>query len=466
MRAPKYCQLRLLLASRSHAHGAYVVVVCLSARPLIAAFLSQEIRFNVAFCRCAVQAAQAHELHAFNASANPTRYQSLLARYHPKLERVPAEELSQLCQYYGTTAPGAAAQQQAAVPVDASAARGSAAVTEAPSSRAADAALASAAATAQTVSNAEVATQSPRADSAAEHDESFQDQLQEQVDCLFDDGSDSSEDGGQPDNLQDVLSDDGHGTRTQLAGEEHAEPLLDHPDSHHEANARSPQLATHDSSQHRPSRCGMPVLGGPTSSNDGAPDCAIGSAEIQGGHDDCSAADPAVAAESDAQKAHASQDDSSDAQAGNTPSDDGPDAFDEFLRERKRSKRTQHAPPDKRMRVGARRSRHEPRGRNGQAHGSQAAQVGTSDHPGGSVQVPESEVRLKVQLFVGELLEPLLQRQVINLKQYTEVLGRAVEKILKVHGGAGSTDFLGSEAKKICRLVDKYVDFVRASSSA
>jgi hypothetical protein len=73
----------------------------------------------------------------------------------------------------------------------------------------------------------------------------------------------------------------------------------------------------------------------------------------------------------------------------------------------------------------------------------------------------QSEIRLLVHRFVGGLLEPLLARKYVNIRQYTEVIGRAVEKILKVHGNARDASFLDVEAKKICRLVDKYVAFVR-----
>ena len=76
-----------------------------------------------------------------------------------------------------------------------------------------------------------------------------------------------------------------------------------------------------------------------------------------------------------------------------------------------------------------------------------------------------SDVRLRVQRFVGRLLEPLLQRNVVDLEQYTEVLGRAVEKVMKVHGSQSDASFLEHESARISRLVDKYVDFVRHDNS-
>ena len=96
---------------RTHAlTGALTTGTARLARPgLHAAQAVQEIRFNLAFCKLVVQAAEAHEASAFAAAASPNQYQALLMRKQPGLEHVPVDGLTTLCQYYGVLPPQGAA---------------------------------------------------------------------------------------------------------------------------------------------------------------------------------------------------------------------------------------------------------------------------------------------------------------------------------------------------------------------
>lgn len=124
------------------------------------------------------------------------------------------------------------------------------------------------------------------------------------------------------------------------------------------------------------------------------------------------------------------------AEAAPAEEDAGSDAFEQFLEERK-----------------------------AKARGGAGASAGGNKRPRAGAAGAE-QLRPKVHAFVGELLEPLLARGCIDVRQFTEVLGRAVEKVLSVHGDAEDAGFLESEAKRICRLVDKYVAFVKAHGGA
>jgi hypothetical protein len=65
----------------------------------------QEIRFNASLCRCAIKAAQAHELHAFNKSFNANRYHSSLIRMPPSMELVSSDSIRALCAQYFVNVP-------------------------------------------------------------------------------------------------------------------------------------------------------------------------------------------------------------------------------------------------------------------------------------------------------------------------------------------------------------------------
>ena len=188
------------------------------------------------------------------------------------------------------------------------------------------------------------------------------------------------------------------------------------------------------------------------------------------------------------------------------PSPPEPDGFADFLRERKVAERTAQRQRQRSRDKGAR--AHGPGQRETNAHtdingqhsrseraahangaiaeaaggshhhkapegATRAASAGTAPHAAPSkkrVRDASAEavaaVRLQVQLFVGNMLEPLLEKQVINLRQYTEVLGRSVEKIIKVHSGSADASFLESESKRVRRLVDRYVEFVKGAGAA
>ena len=175
------------------------------------------------------------------------------------------------------------------------------------------------------------------------------------------------------------------------------------------------------------------------------------------------------------------------------PSPPAPDGFADFLRERKVAERT------------AQRQRKRSRDKGAHAHGieqratnahtdvngqhsrsERAAHVDAAPAEAAGInhrhKAPEgtpskkrmrdgsaeavAAVRLQVQLFVGNMLEPLLEKRAINLRQYTEVLGRSVEKIMKVHSGSVDALFLESESKRVRRLVDRYVEFVKGAGAA
>lgn len=65
----------------------------------------QEVRFNLSFCRCAIKAAVAHELLAFNTSPNAQKYHAALTRQPPELAQVDFDSLSSLCQQYSQPIP-------------------------------------------------------------------------------------------------------------------------------------------------------------------------------------------------------------------------------------------------------------------------------------------------------------------------------------------------------------------------
>eukprot|EP00892_Ulva_mutabilis_P009112 jgi/Ulvmu1/6573/UM003_0210.1 len=115
------------------------------------------------------------------------------------------------------------------------------------------------------------------------------------------------------------------------------------------------------------------------------------------------------------------------------------DEFQDFLRDRKRAKR-QHADRN-------------------------AAPAGDSGGSGSTATVSAAavKIRLDVQKYVGELLEPWLKGGSISVRQFTDLLGRVVEKVMSAHAGAGDSGFLESHASSIRKLVDRYVKFSMTS---
>lgn len=65
----------------------------------------QEVKFNMSFCRCAIKAAVAHELEAFNNHRNAQAYHGSLTRQPPDLGKVDFDALSSLCQQYSQPVP-------------------------------------------------------------------------------------------------------------------------------------------------------------------------------------------------------------------------------------------------------------------------------------------------------------------------------------------------------------------------
>jgi hypothetical protein len=94
--------------------------------------------------------------------------------------------------------------------------------------------------------------------------------------------------------------------------------------------------------------------------------------------------------------------------------------------------------------------------------------VGPSDGGKGQTdgrQGAADMVQRQVHSFVGNVLEPRLSRGEITLREYTDVLGRVVIKVLDAHSGASDASFLEAESKKIEELVTKYVHFVKRSGA-
>lgn len=65
----------------------------------------QEVKFSISFCRCAIKAAVAHELHAFNNNTNAQKYHGFLTKQHPNLENVEYQLLRKLCLQYSQPLP-------------------------------------------------------------------------------------------------------------------------------------------------------------------------------------------------------------------------------------------------------------------------------------------------------------------------------------------------------------------------
>ena len=75
----------------------------------------------------------------------------------------------------------------------------------------------------------------------------------------------------------------------------------------------------------------------------------------------------------------------------------------------------------------------------------------------GKGSTASAKVRLDVQKYVGELLEPWLKGGSISVRQFTDILGRVVEKVMTAHAGAVDSCFLEGHATSIRKLVDRYV---------
>ena len=411
----------------------------------------QEIRFNAALCRCAVAAAESHERAAFDACDNKTRYHSVLTRRHASLTHVPVASLAPLCVYYQAPLP---AECEAAIGAGGNAVR---CATVAGSAQSGPGSAGAEAAGAAGGRDGSKAPGTPTGNGATPQDSGGHFATGAAIDELFE-GTD--DEGGAPDaqiapgSPTEQIDTGAAGLRSAMYAEQ-AESGAAVP---HAAPRRAAQMAASDDAAAPRSPGAEQCQAGPAT--DGTGGCSerrskrarVGSpCDSAASHDsgasrsagesnaaEAEAVGP-VEARADSEEPPANHQAAADAaggdasgpaspghdrEEGSAPADE-PDAFEQFLEQRS---------------------------------GARAA-------AGGGAAGAE-RLRPKVHAFVGELLEPLLARGNVTIKQYTEVLGRAVEKVLSVHGGAEDASFLQSEARRICRLVDKYVAFVKARGGA
>ena len=482
----------------------------------------QEVRFNAALCRCAIQAAQSHELAAFASCHNATMYQSRLMRQHAALAHLPRDAMQQLCKYYNVAVPAGLQQEShskaAVLGTRTANARGAAQGPIADAQHPARGAEESPAA--QDHLNGRVAPgQAPLAAARAEdaqvpgldrHNCGAEParNVQADVNTLFgdDSGSSSMSDGAD-------------------AGDYGAQEHLPHPDAteaerygHADAESggtpahEAPGAQPHDAAEHAPaaavaeeqpaSGCNADScqqlgemseaaalkapnivcagtdsmhrqLGGvqsqqrqhgrslrgadsPGKQLDGAAcpaEAQLGYSADAGQQREDRLGNIQQEANTDsAQLAHQASGGEPAAHAVAVPQPEGePDAFEEFMQERRQLQSERR----RRWRLKQAQQQHSSEEEGAVSH----TRVQRAQHMGTAAGV-EASVRLQVQRFVGSVVEPLLANQRLTVAQYTEVLGRAVEKVMKAHSGATDASFLQRDAQKIKRLVDRYVQFV------
>lgn len=374
------------------------------------------MKFNAALCRCAIIAAQAHEADAFGSCANSNRYHAAMMCKHPALKFIPHDRLAALCSRFGQPCPElpAAAQEREA-----------------------------------TVSQAAVASAPPK--QATEEVAAASATEQVRVRVLESENA----------------ADESTANRPDAGGSGAPGPFIEACDP-----AEQQQCGQRDGGVSGAEPTDEHVSA--THSTDAGADVDVLFRELFGdGDDDGDGASAAHVAGSDAAECekpdrtsdvqeHAMRDESKQAveleqrelagdgtkaEPGNECSKGpemgedhvvepcGPhpdDDFQEFVRTRKRARK---------------------------AHDGDGGEVGDVQARAGRASDAGAQVRLEVQKYVGELLEPWLKGGSINVRQFTDILGRVVEKIVGAHPNAKDAGFLEGHATSIRKLVDRYVNF-------
>lgn len=356
----------------------------------------QEVKFNAALCRCAIAAAQAHEADTFASCANSTKYHAAMMRKHPALKFVPHDRLPALCTRYGQPCPELPVAGAGGQPAVAS---GAAAAAE-PSHTPRQATASSGNPAVLLSDSADAAVQEKEtglgdSDAVGGPGTSHRACSGPQADGSAED--DAGGEGEVDDLFKELFGDDGdEGAAATTSG-----PRCE----------KQPAVSGADGDEH---------------TNDIGTEAQVveGTAVVGDG----SMPGP-VEGDEEQIRAPEQSDEHPVKPAEPHPDDD----FQQFVRERKRAKR-QHSVD------------------RGQSGGVEAA-FGAAGTPLGG------EVRLEVQKYVGELLEPWLKGGRIDVRQYTDILGRVVEKVIGAHADAGDAGFLEQHAASIRKLVDRYVKF-------
>lgn len=364
----------------------------------------QEVKFNAGLCRCAISAAQAHEGEAFARCANATVYHAAMMKKHPSLKFIPHDRLTSLCNQYGQPCPempASEAQTKRATVSEAS-------LASPPAGNVANTLVKPSATNAQAVDGGQAGLSTAGEIGA---------------------GSGSKQGGtaaGISGDLQNESNNQGQSPGVESGNVDRGTGRSECENDRKEMNDLLQDLFGNDSDD-------CPV--DENAANGSEPEGEGG--RVREDAEDGASRDETGPALGDSGNSTGLDDGPSDDEKpkgkrarADGEDEDGPreahpdEEFQEFARERKRGK-TQ-------------------RGDVGKA--------GTGSHAA-------AKVRLEVQTFVGELLEPWLRGNRIDVRQYTSILGRVVEKVVGAHPKAEDAGFLEGEAAAIRKLVDRYVKF-------
>jgi hypothetical protein len=391
----------------------------------------QEVKFNIKFCRCAIKAAVAHELLAFNSNPNAQKYHSSLTRQPPDLAKVEFATLSSLCQEYSQPAP----EQHPQHAERATAAKETAAQAAADSRSDIRQDVTGNFQTASAVDEAlhDAVRQQPAEDSVLEgHRETT---TVVPVEAPHDSGAAVLHSAASA--CSDPASCDSQGVPSDRSGSVEEPHADDNADAH--VSSRSRSFESKD-------RChgdsNLKRLRQACEEGEGAPGAV--QAYVNALFDDDVDEKPNPDDDADEQP-------SPDSDMDEQPNPDS-DVVGALEREHD-SGRAGHADvndPCKQGEVCATVKRRRDRPKN----------TGTEKPVSGAASV-WSEVRE----FVAMCLEPWLMCGAVHEEQYEVILDKCVSKVLNVHAGRKDAKFLQAEGAKINSLVSQYADFVTKQKS-